>query len=244
MSDSFMVAARIPMSRDGFAAWLDTPVAAPGRIVNPADMFTGWLWDGRRAETEWNSVGLGTTPREHFAERVEDSCAENSADGVLLYRDGALEAYLFHLGYDEWRVHTALLMFAAAGEFKSGPDDDTVLFWAETGANLWSADDTGWLAALSVGKGEARFVATRDLTDTVVGLRPVEARFFEMIERLADEEESWDWDSGDGFRTTTPRDPAFTNPAFLTTPQPPSRTALTTWPSPTPAPRPRDGRRR
>ncbi|MFF3378059.1 hypothetical protein ACFYXF_34550 [Streptomyces sp. NPDC002680] len=215
MSDSFMVAARIPMSREGFEAWLGTPVPGLGRIANPADMFDGWLWNGRRADTEWNSVDAETTPREYFAERVDDACSAKSSDGVLLYRDGALEAYLFHLGYDEWSVHTALLVFAAAGEFKSEPGDDTVLFWAETGANLWPADADGWLAVLSVGRSEARFVDARDLTDVVAGLRPVESRFFEMVERLAEEEESWDWDSGEKFRTDTPRDPAFTDPSVL-----------------------------
>lgn len=215
MSDSFMVAARIPMSRDGFEAWLSAPVSDLGVIVNPADMFDGWLWNCRRADTEWNSVGIKMTPREFFAERVEDSCEGGGAADVLLYRDGALEAYLLHLGYREWSVHTAMLMFAAAGEFKSGSAEDTVLFWAETGANLWPADADGWLAVLSVGRHGARFVDAMDLTDAVAGLRPVENRFFELVERLAEEEESWDWDSGQDFRTETPRDPAFTDPSVL-----------------------------
>ena len=89
-----------------------------------------------------------------------------------------------------------------------------MLFWAETGGNLRDADD-GWLAVLSVGKSEARFVSERDLTDTVAGLRPVESRFFDMIERLGEEEESWDWESGRDFHTATPRDPAFVDPAVL-----------------------------
>uniref|UniRef100_A0AAU2A159 Uncharacterized protein n=1 Tax=Streptomyces sp. NBC_00093 TaxID=2975649 RepID=A0AAU2A159_9ACTN len=39
------------------------------------------------------------------------------------------------------------------------------------------AADTGWLAVLSVGKNKAHFIDTRDLTDAVAGLRPVESRF-------------------------------------------------------------------
>ncbi|KOV82920.1 hypothetical protein ADL03_23055 [Nocardia sp. NRRL S-836] len=196
------------MSREGFEAWLGTPVADVGVIENPAEMFDGWLWTGRRADTGWESVG-GMTPREFFADRVEASAGGDC--GVLLYRDGALEAYLFHLGYVRWSVHTALLMLAAAGEFKSEPEEDTVLFWAETGANLWPADATGWLSVLSVRKDGARFVATRDLTDVVAGLRPVESRFFELIERLAGEEEQ----DSDDFRPAAPRDPAFTDPSVL-----------------------------
>ncbi|GAA2312837.1 hypothetical protein GCM10010234_66940 [Streptomyces hawaiiensis] len=43
---------------------------------------------------------------------------------------------------------------------------------------------------LSVGKNGARFDSERDLTETVAGLRPVESRYFDMIERLGEEEES------------------------------------------------------
>lgn len=200
MSDSFMVATRIPMSRAGFEAWLSTPIPDLSRIVNPADMFDGWLWDGRRADTEWNPLGTGMTPREFFVERIADSYDGKTPDCVVLYRDGALEAYLFHLGYREWSVHTALLMFAAAGEFKSESAEDTVLFWAETGANLWPADATGWLAVLSVDKSEARFVDARDLTEAVAGLRPAESRFFEMLQ------------------SATPCGPAFLDPSVLEQP--------------------------
>ncbi|MER6677417.1 hypothetical protein [Streptomyces sp. NPDC000983] len=215
MSDSFLVAARVPMTRDGFERWLSTPVVDLGRIANPADMFDGWYWDGRRADTGWDSVGTGTTPRAFFAERAEDACSGAAGTGVLVYREGALEVYLLHLGYREWSVHTALLLLAAAGEFKSEAAEDTVLFWAETGAGLWDADDDGWLAALSVGRDGARFVADRDLTGTVAGLRPVESLFFDMVERLAEEEDDWDADSGRGFRTETPLDPAYTDPSVL-----------------------------
>ncbi|MFD5625528.1 hypothetical protein [Streptomyces sp. NPDC127072] len=203
MSDSFMVAARIPMTRDGFEAWLGAPIPDASRIVNSADMFDGWFWDGRRADAEWDSVGAEMTPRDLFSERVEDSCSGEPSFGVLLHRDGALEAYLFHLGYDKWSVHTAMLALAAAGEFKSEPAEDTVLFWAETGANLWAADDTGWLAVLSIGKSEARFVDARDLTDVVADLKPVESRFFEMMQQMGPD---------------TPRDPAFTDPSVLEQP--------------------------
>ncbi|MCF1592927.1 hypothetical protein [Streptomyces muensis] len=221
VSDTFLVAARIPMSRDGFEAWLSTPIPDVSRIANPAEMFDGWCWNGERADREWDSVDGGITPREFFSQAIEKACFSASQDGCLvLYREGALEAYLFHFGYKQWNVHTALLMFAGAGEFKSETDEDTVLFWAETGGNLWDADDTGWLAVLSVGKGEARFVSERDLTNTVAGLRPVESRFFDMIERLGEEEESWDWESGRDFRTDTPRDGAFVDPAVLEHPGP------------------------
>lgn len=151
-------------------------------------MFDGWFWEGSRADQRWDSVDGGITPRAFFVAGIEDACSGKSSDGcIVLHRDGALEAYLFHFGYKERSVHTALLMFAAAGDFKS---EATVLFWAETGGNLL---------------GEARFVSERDLTGTVAGLRPVESRFFDMVGWLGEEEESWDSDSGRDFPTDTPR---------------------------------------
>ncbi|WP_283137439.1 hypothetical protein [Rhizohabitans arisaemae] len=215
MSDSFMLATRIPMTREGFERWLDTPAPDPGAIANPGDMFDGWFWNGRRADTEWGSAEVGVTPRDFFGGLVVRACSGASSVGVLLHREDALEAYLFHLGYAESTVHTALLMFAAAGAFKSEPAEDTVLFWAEAGGSLRDARWDGWLAVLSVGKDGARFTGTVDLADPIAGLRSVEDRFFAMVDRLAEEEESWDSDSGAPYRTDTPRDPAFTDPAVL-----------------------------
>ena len=71
------------------------------------------------------------------------------------------------------------------------------------------------MARCAVGRQERGAVPERDLTDTVAGLRPVESRFFDMVERLGEEHESWDPDSGRDFHTETPRDPAFVDPAVL-----------------------------
>ncbi|MEU7528204.1 hypothetical protein AB0A74_20920 [Saccharothrix sp. NPDC042600] len=213
MSDSFLVATRIPMSREGFERWLDTPVPGLDVIANPEAMFDGWLWHGDRRD-DWSTPEL--TPRAFLADRVEQACQGKPAVTVLLHRDGALEAYLFDMGYRRPVVDAALLMFAGAGAVKSDPAEDTVLFWAETGGNLFDADDDGWLAVLSVGRDGARFVADRDLTDVVAGLRPAEDAFFDLVAVLAEEEE--DWDSDEPYRTGTPRDPAHVDPAVLATP--------------------------
>ncbi|MEV0292699.1 hypothetical protein [Nocardia sp. NPDC050710] len=215
MTDSFMLATRIPMTREGFEQWLDTPAPNPDVISDPDAMFDGWFWDGRRAGTAWATAAVGVTPREFLARRTEDACTGEPTIGVVLYREGALEAYLFHLGYVESSVHTALLMFAAAAPFKTEPTTDPVLFWAETSAALGEPDWNGWLAVLSVGKEEARFIGATNLTEAIAVLRPIEDRFFTMVERLGEEEESWDWDSDEPYRTDIPRDPSFIDPAVL-----------------------------
>lgn len=92
MPDSFLVATRIPMSREGFERWLDAPAPGLGAIANPAAMFDGWFWHGDRRD-DWSAPEL--TPRAFFADRVEQACAGKPATTILLHRDGALEAYLF-----------------------------------------------------------------------------------------------------------------------------------------------------
>ncbi|MEU5696194.1 hypothetical protein [Actinosynnema sp. NPDC020468] len=213
MSDSFMVAARIPMTREAFEAWLDTPTPDPAAVIaNPTAVFDGWYWDGRAVEDEWESVET-TTPREYFADRVGWACDGEPETTVLLHRDGALEAYLFHLGYDEAGVHTALALLAAAGPHKSADAEDVVLFWAETSGSLWRPEDKGWLAVLAVGRTGARFVADLDLAPAVAALKPVEQRFFELVDRLGEAEESWD--SEGEYRTGIPREESFVDPAVL-----------------------------
>ncbi|WTW98147.1 hypothetical protein OG216_34560 [Streptomycetaceae bacterium NBC_01309] len=207
MSDSFMLATRIPMTREGFEAWLDAPVSGVEVIENPGEMFTGWFWDGTDSADRWDRVEEDTTAREFFAECVEEACAGRPTTVVLGYREGALEAYLFDAGYDESSVHTALLLFAAAGRFRSEPGEDRVLFWAETNGALLKPSSDGWLAVLSVGRDGARFVGRVDLAETVAGLRAVEDRFYALIERMAEAEEGWD---GEGvFRTEVPRELVF-----------------------------------
>ncbi|MGY0233991.1 hypothetical protein [Longispora urticae] len=205
MSDSFLIAARIPISREGFDRWLDG-TGAP--IADPDRMYAGWYWDGDTPD--W-SPDPTVTAREFFAGRVADSCDGRSTITVLRHRDGALEAYLFDAGHRPGTVHTALSLLAAAGPPESA---SLALFWAETAGNLLDADSGAWLAVLAIGPdGGARFVADRDLTATVAGLRPVEEAFFEQAERLAEDEESWDADGDPG--TDIPRDPAFVDPAVL-----------------------------
>lgn len=213
MSDSFLLATRIPMSRTDFERWLDTP-AVSALIANPEAMFEGWLWDGSPAR--WSPDPDEMSPREFFADGIADACAGEPAGYVLLHRDGALEAYLMFFGFREYEVSTALVMFAAAGRFKSEPGADTVLFWSETGANLCDADWDGRLAVLSVDRDGGRFAGRVDLRAAVEGLRPVESRFFELVDRLAEAEE--EADDEDEYHTDIPRDPAFVDAAVLTDP--------------------------
>jgi hypothetical protein len=68
---------------------------------------------------------------------------------------------------------------------------------------------------MSVANHSARFVAAADLIETVSGLRATEQLFYDLMDRLSEEEEAWDWKSGKPFQTRATRDAAFVDPAFL-----------------------------
>lgn len=214
MSDSFLLATRIPMTRENFERWLDTPAPDPSVIADPDAMFDGWYWHGKRAAGAWRTADVGATPRDFFGGCVTAASTGSPVTCVLTHRDGALEAYICDLlGYAEYFVHTALLMFAAAGELASDVARHPVLFWAETAGRLLDPGSDAWLAVLTVGRGGARFTADTDLTAAVAALEPVEDRFDLLVERMADAEEAWNRERP--YRVSAPRDPLFADPALM-----------------------------
>ncbi|MFD6162339.1 hypothetical protein ACFWF7_39220 [Nocardia sp. NPDC060256] len=211
MSDTFVVAARIPMGRVAFEQWLATPAPGPQVIENRDAMYDRWFWDGK--VPDWRQAEEGITPREYFAD-----CFGEDTGGltyVLRYQEGALEAYLMHFGFCESNIYTALVMLAAAGRLSSEPAPSVVLFWAETSGSMFAADSNGWLATLSVGVDGARFATDIDLTATIADLRPAETSYFDLLDRLAEAEESVDAEDKWSF-TAIACDPRYVDAAVLT----------------------------
>lgn len=213
MSDSFMVAARIRMSREGFETWLDAAVPGVGAIENPEEMYSGWYWNGQEGPGTWSRAEAIGTPREYVARRVERTCLNGPEITILRYRDDALEAYFFNHGYGT--CEHALLALAATSAVKSDDGEDLVLYWAETAGKLLAAKSRGWLAVLAVGKRRARFVGKRSLTDAVAGLKPAEESYFDLIDAIIADTDAWDWKSRKKFRSEAPRRPSYVDPAVL-----------------------------
>ncbi|PXX60846.1 hypothetical protein DFR70_10937 [Nocardia tenerifensis] len=208
MSDTFVVAARIPMERTAFEQWLATPAPGPEVIENHGAMYDGWFWDGKAPD--WRQAEQGITPREYFA-----GCFGEDTGGltyVLRYQAAALEAYLMHFGFCESNIYTALMMLAAAGRLSQA--QSTVLFWAETSGSMFAADSDGWLATLSVGVDGARFTADIDLTATIAELRPAEQSYFDLLGQLAKVEESVGAEGESRFAAIA-RDPRYVDAAIL-----------------------------
>ncbi|MFF5231647.1 hypothetical protein [Dactylosporangium sp. NPDC000521] len=183
MSFTFITAARIAMSREGFDTWLDAPVPPASRIENPAEMFAGWWWSDRTPQ--WSTDAVVETPRSVLAARAADPQALT----VLRHHDGALEAYLWtvgHSGFWEPPAQRLLLMLAGAAAFKTDDTEDHVLFWEDAAGTLPSGNDPALISLLAVGRGSARFVGSRPLTDLLTRLAPVEEAFAELAESYDD----------------------------------------------------------
>ncbi|WP_326559165.1 hypothetical protein [Micromonospora sp. NBC_01796] len=220
MSFTFVTAARISMPRKGFDSWLDVPITSAAVIENPADTFVGWYWGDREGQADWGDTETDLTPRQLLAGRVAASCTANGDEvlTVLRYRDGALEAFLWTVGYSgawETTVRRLLLMLAGAAEVKDDGPDDYVLFWEDAVGMLPRRDPDSPLALLAVSKGRVRFVGKRPLVELLAELKPAEDAFADLAEALDE-----DLDVEDPQDSVVPLDPQYVDPAVLSSIRP------------------------
>jgi hypothetical protein len=186
---SFMIAARIPMSRAGFDEWWDTPLPELDVIENPSAMYAGWACDGDAPD--WDLTGTAVhypaalaeiradrakTPRQLLASRAADRGAV-----LLRHRDEALEVYLYDYYGEETGTHTALLMLAGAGRFAHAGVAAPVMYWGgDVYPDLPLHGDRP-LAVLLVTATRCRFVGSHPLDALVAALRPVERDFLQVF---------------------------------------------------------------
>ncbi|MBE4735527.1 MULTISPECIES: hypothetical protein [Streptomyces] len=180
---SFMLATRTPMSRDGFDAWLRTPLPDLAVIDNPSAMYTGWALDG--ADPDWDLTGLAAgSPQAAAAIRADrtrtplDLLAPRAHGyNLIRHRDEALEVYLYDYHGEASGTQTTLLMLAGAGRFAHPGTETPVLYWGgDVHPGLPMPGDEP-LAVLLVGDTRARFVGTYPLDTLITALTPVESDF-------------------------------------------------------------------
>lgn len=105
-----MLATRIPMSRDGFDAWLRTPLPDLGIIEDPAAMYTGWALDS--TEPDWELTGLADHPQAVAGIRAAFGASRGGATGVwpddkaFLGMSADTETGLTHIGAREYDPST------------------------------------------------------------------------------------------------------------------------------------------
>lgn len=183
---SYMLATRMPMSREGFDAWLAAPLAGLDVIANPDELWRGWAADGAKPDWDLTELDRTRTPLELLAARA--------AGGFTLARhhDRALEIYLYDYHPDVHGTLTGLLMLAGAGRFADGDADTPVLYW---GGDVYPGlpfDDHSVLSVLLVGRTAARFTARYPFAALTARLLPVEEAFLGAVVDPEGDDPGWD----------------------------------------------------
>ncbi|MBO7936760.1 hypothetical protein JTP77_012580 [Streptomyces sp. S9] len=191
---SFMLATRIPMSRNGFDEWLRTPLPGLDIIENPSAMYRGWAVDG--AHPDWDLTETAAHyPRAAAGIRADRTksplhlLAPRATQGfnLLRYREEALEVYLYDYHGEETSTQTDLLMLAGAGRFAQPGTEAPVLYW---GGDIYPGlplPGDAPLAVMLVTDTRARFVDTYPLDALITELTPIEADFLAATDYGDDE---------------------------------------------------------
>lgn len=195
---SYMLATRMPMSRDGFDAWLSTPLPDLGVIANPDEMWRGWAADDMMPD--WALTAIAGSPAAvatYHADRTRtplELLAARAAAGFTLARhhEGALEVYLYDYHADHYGTQTDLLMLAGAGRFAAGDAESPVLHWGGDVHPGLPFDDGSVLSVLLAGRTSARFTAAYPFAALVEVLRPVEQAFLGAVVDPDGEDPGWD----------------------------------------------------
>ncbi|MFD0591294.1 hypothetical protein ACFQZ4_00800 [Catellatospora coxensis] len=132
---SYMLATRMPMSRDGFDTWLSTPLPDLGVLANPDQMWRGWAADD--VTPDWELTAIADSPAAVATYRANrtrtplELLTARAAAGFTLARHhrDALEIYLYDYHADHYGAQTDLLMLAGAGRFADGGAEVPVLYW-------------------------------------------------------------------------------------------------------------------
>ena len=171
MSDSFVIAARLPLAKKKVTAWLRTPW--PESLALSA-MFEGRAWDGREGPS-WTPKGKAKPKTvRHFFASVADGVCEGHG-GLVLAWDGRAKCVWLHqlsVGFDEARIAGAFIALSAAAPHLAAKKSVDAILTAEPSGRL---DADGVLAVMQVDTGGIRFDA--DAAPIVKALAPVEERF-------------------------------------------------------------------
>ncbi|MEU8076256.1 hypothetical protein AB0B31_12495 [Catellatospora citrea] len=195
---SYMLATRMPMSREGFDGWLAAPLPDLGVLANPGELWHGWAAEG--ATPDWELTALAGSPAAVTSLRADrtrtplELLAARAAQGFTLARhhDGALEVYLYDYHAHTYGTLTDLLMLAGAGRFADDDAEAPVVYWGGDVHPGLPFDGGSVLSVLLVGRTSARFTAAYSFAALAERLRPVEEAFLGAVVDPDGEDPSWD----------------------------------------------------
>jgi hypothetical protein len=208
MSETFNVAAVLPMARDAYERWLDSPFAGPSAFADWSAMYRGWYWDDVEPPAPPPDAGA-PTPRAWLRGYAEAAVREQLQICLAVHRD---DQFLLYIGEIMGPAHAvsqcALALARSAAPFVSAPG--YAAYWAETSGRLVKPE--AMLAMCTIAPAGSHFATPDALgvaaSQAIETLRPVDELLSTLIDELSDREDSGP--NSDVFLA-----PQFVDPAIL-----------------------------
>lgn len=181
MSDTFVLAAHLPMPMSELAAFLKRRPTAKRLVRRGTAMFEGWGWQGKKSD--WRQGFAAVSNQELLAGLVAETASGQSPMTLVFAHDRRRNGFDFYFtlaGFASDTLQALLLALASAGKsFRDGAEAHVVLL-AETSGRLKAKSV---LSVLSIDRQGARFVGPDELeiAPLLQTLKPAEKRFAKAI---------------------------------------------------------------
>lgn len=188
MSDTFIVAASLPMTREAYEQWLDAPLPAPNAFDDWSAMYKGWYWENVTPTNPSDDPGA-TTARDWIKGFANGGIKSQLSICLAVHQDDHLRFYASELmGPLHDRAQEALSMLRAASAFVTAPG--YAAYWAETGGRL--VEPKALLSLCAIDGEGSRFVprAAVDADAAIEMLQPVDDLYCELIDAMGEESSS------------------------------------------------------
>lgn len=181
MSETFVLAAHLPIPKPELAKFLKLRPAGKDLVRRASSMFQGWGWDGKKSAWK-RSASVVSNGALLSGLALEVARGESPVTLVFAHdrrRDG-FDFYFTLAGFAPETLQPLLLMLASAGKsFRKGTDAHAVLL-AETSGRLRAK---AVLSVVSISAKGAAFVGPNDveLAPLLRRLKPAEKRFVKAL---------------------------------------------------------------
>ncbi|MBI5546876.1 MAG: hypothetical protein HY901_23585 [Deltaproteobacteria bacterium] len=192
MSDSFNIAALIPMTHAGFDEWLGVSAVGPSKFPDWESMFEGWYW----ADTK-----VVAPPRSKHAAAVRDVLAKRAIDvraheALLVARHDGQNLVFFDMsfGVNHHWTQQAIAILRQAQQFVRQGASGFIVYWADASGRLPKAKSV--ISMCRVSTAGSSFVQPRafrrrgSLERALESLMPAEQTFADLASEADDEDSS------------------------------------------------------
>ena len=189
MSDAFNVAARVPMSRAAFEAWLESAPVSPSSFDDWGRIYQGWYWANASPPRVPDATSEATV-RALLAARVDDGETLPKVTLVRHIEDHLVFFDMKMIGPDHAHSLESITLLRQTVKHLAPGAEGYILYWADLGGHL--PTESGVISMCRLDSGGSRFVTPADLgTKAALGaalesLQPASALLKRFAERISE----------------------------------------------------------